>query len=116
MISESVTKLSITADTAFRKDLSLQGVQFESRQVPEGPPSSLSTRTARLIARLIALFRGKPAECETAQPLPCLRLTQDHQCARRPSRPRQIQVPALMFLDITRVIVSFPITLTRKWK
>ena len=27
----------------------------------------------------VALFRGKPAEWERLQPLPCLRLTQDHQ-------------------------------------
>src|SRR5664279_4105172 len=63
MVSESVTNLSITVDTTFRKDLTLQGC------------TTLPTRTARLLACTLALFLGMPAEWERLQPLPCISLS-----------------------------------------
>jgi hypothetical protein len=73
MITESIPKSPVTVDTAFRKDLTLQGC------------TTLPTRANRLLVpELLALFHGKPAEGGRPRPLPYFRL--DHESRLRVAR------------------------------
>jgi hypothetical protein len=70
MIIMSIPKSFVTVDTAFRKDLTLQGC------------TSLPTRAGRLLTpESLALVRGRPVEGGRPRPLPYFRL--DHE-----SRPK----------------------------
>jgi hypothetical protein len=62
MITESIPKSSVTVDTAFRKDLTLQEC------------TTLPTRADRLLTpESLALFHEKPVEGGRSWPLPYFR-------------------------------------------
>ena len=80
MIPEFVTKSSLTVDTAFRKDLSLQGVyNVKGARFPRDLPAPYPCVPSGPLPVQLALFRGKPAGWERLRPLPRFGLTQDHQ-------------------------------------
>ena len=73
MISESGTKSSITADTAFRKDLTLQGCTKLKRHIPRYTYFSPHVPSAHCLR--LALFQGKPAEWGAATAVSSIKST-----------------------------------------
>jgi hypothetical protein len=89
MIITSVPKSSVTVDTAFRKDLTLQGC------------TTLPTRVNRLLTpESLALFHGKLVEGGQPRPLPYFHL--DHESRPKDCSTVMGQVPKLALKVVNR--------------